>query len=400
MTGMKSIVVVGASLAGLNAVRALRENGFAGRIVVIGEEDARPYDRPPLSKQFLAGQMALADIALERPNDHDLDAVWRLGVRAAGLDLTDRRVLIEGGSGESFDGLVIATGCRVRRLPLCDVPGVHVMRTADDSTRLRQAMQSGPRHVVIVGGGFIGAEVAATAVSAGHEVTIVEALDQPLGRVLGAEIGAAVADLHRRHGVTVLTGVSVSDFKPDADGNVTSLKLSDGSVIAADICVVSVGVMPNVEWLEGSGIDISDGVLCDETCLVAPGIVAAGDVARWRNPLTGELRRIEHWDNAIRQARHAAQRLLGGTAEPYRLLPWVWSDQYDRKLQIYGSLTGSDEMKIVEGDLESFRFVALFRRGDRLAGVVAANLAKPLLRYRKLLADGMSWEIALAADRG
>lgn len=394
---MKSIVVVGASLAGINAVRALRENGFSGRIVVIGEEAEKPYDRPPLSKQFLAGSLSVPDISLERPQDGSLDAVWRLGVRATGLDTKGKRVLLEGGAAEPYDGLVIATGCRVRRIPLCEVPGVHVVRTARDSLRLREEMAEAPQRVVVVGGGFIGAEVAATAVAAGHEVTIVEASEQPLSRVVGSKIGAAVAALHRRHGVSVLTGVSVTGFRTGANGRVASLNLSNGRVISADLCIVSVGVVPNVEWLDGSGLDIADGILCDETCLVAPGIVAAGDIARWPNPRTGELRRVEHWDNAIRQARHAAQRLLGISAAPYDLLPWVWSDQYDRKLQIYGSLAAFEEMKVVEGDLEPFRFVALYRRGDRLTGIVAANLAKPLLNYRKLLAEGISWDAALAA---
>ena len=222
--------------------------------------------------------------------------------------------------------------------------------------------------MAVVGAGFIGAEVAATARERGLEVTVIEALPVPLGRVLGTEIGTVCADVHRDHGVDLRLGVGVDGF--GGHGRVERVNLSDGTSVDADVVVVGIGVVPNTEWLEGSGLTLDNGVVCDETCLAAPGIAAAGDVARWPNPLFGETMRVEHWDNAIAQGQHAALRLLQADdeAQPYAPVPWFWSDQYDRKIQLAGRAAPDDEVRIITGSTEERRFAALYGRAGRLVG--------------------------------
>ena len=423
---MSGVVVVGASLAGLRAAEELRGHGYAGRITVVGDEPDAPYERPPLSKQVLAGawpaeRAELAVAAADGLAGLDLDL--RLGVRATGLDLAGRTVTIAGVAGHgdgdgdradaaageplAFDGLVIATGCAARRLPGTDgIGGVHVLRTLADCTALRAALDRGARRVVVVGGGFIGAEVAATCRGLDVDVTLVEALPVPLGRVLGDEIGAVLADLHREHGVDVRLGVGVAglDTAPGAGGErVRAVRLADGTSIDADLVVVGVGVVPATGWLDGSGLRLDDGVVCDETTLAAPGVVAAGDVARWPSGRFGGLVRVEHWDNAITMGEHAARRLLaelgepGGAVEAYDPVPWFWSDQYDRKVQLAGRSVGADEVRVVDGSTDERRFVALYRRGDALAAVLAMNRPRPVVRFRALIERGATWAEALDA---
>jgi NADPH-dependent 2,4-dienoyl-CoA reductase/sulfur reductase-like enzyme len=397
VTRPSSVAVVGASLAGLRAAEELRAQGYDGRITVVGDEVHLPYDRPPLSKQVLAGDWEAERLALEVGAEGGIEALdveWRLGTVATGLDLDARTVSVAGGEPVPFDGLVIATGATPRRLPGTEhLTGVHTLRTLDDCLDVRGALDAGPRRVVVVGGGFIGAEVAATCRARGVEVTLLEALPVPLGRALGDEIGAVMADLHRDNGVDVRLGVGVEGL--DGTGRVEAVRLADGSVVAADLVVVGIGVVPNTAWLEGSGLTLENGVVCDETTLAAPGVVAAGDVARWRSRRFGELMRIEHWDNAITMGAHAARRLLG-EVEPYDPVPWFWSDQYDRKIQLAGRSGGADEVRIVDGSTDERRFVALYRRGDRITGVLAMNRPRPLLTYRRLIERGASWDEALA----
>ncbi len=413
----RSVTIVGASLAGLRAAEALRRHDFDGPITLIGDELHAPYDRPPLSKQFLAGDWGEDRLALTQPDKlDDLDLELRLGVRATSLDLASRRLVIvdlddRGGDGSGVrgrdrggeelvvDGLLIATGARCRMLRGFEgLDGVFVLRSLDDSLAIRAAFDAGPARVVVVGAGFIGAEVAATARTLGLEVTMIESLPQPLSRVLGDEMGAVCADLHREHGVDLRTGVGVEAI--EGEGRVERVRLSDGTVIEADVVVVGIGVVPNTEWLEGSGLRIDDGVVCDATCLAAPGVTAAGDVARWPNQRFGEVMRVEHWDNAVAQGAHAARRLLVGDdeAEPFVPVPWFWSDQYDRKIQMAGRIGPDDEMHVATGSLSERRFAAIYGRAGRLVGVLGFNRPRHVMRYRTLIESGTSFGDAIAAD--
>jgi 3-phenylpropionate/trans-cinnamate dioxygenase ferredoxin reductase subunit len=403
------IVVVGASLAGLRAAETLRREGFGGQVTVAGAEDRLPYDRPPLSKQVLAGTWDVERTSLvdESGSADDLDVDWELGRTAVALDLGTREVILDDDRQLGFDGLVLATGSTVRTLPgTPDLPGVHTLRTLEDCLALRDEFTAGPNRVVVVGAGFIGAEVAATARGRGLEVTLLEALPVPLGRVLGEEMGSVCAAVHRDHGVDLRLGTGVDGF--DGSDRVERVRLSDGSAVDADVVVVGIGVTPNTSWLEGSGLTVDNGVVCDETCRAAPGVVAAGDIARWPNRLFGEVMRLEHWDNAQGQGEHAARTLLadldGRAAEPYAPVPWFWSDQYDRKLQLAGLSGPDDEVRVVEGSIDERAFVALYGRAGRLVGVLGMNRARGVVRYRQLIADGASWtaalDLAAAADSG
>jgi 3-phenylpropionate/trans-cinnamate dioxygenase ferredoxin reductase subunit len=400
-----AVVVVGGSLAGLRAAEELRHRGFDGRLTVVGDEEHRPYDRPPLSKQVLAGSWDLDRIELTVGGEGGLDGLdvdWRLGTRATGLDPAGRRVTLAGGEDVPYDGLVIATGARPRALPgTGQLAGVHTLRTLDDCLAVRADLDAGARRVVVVGAGFIGSEVAATCRGRGCEVTVLEALPVPLGRALGDEMGSAMGDLHRDHGVAVRLGVGVAGI--EGAGRVERVRLADDTVVEADLVVVGIGVTPNTGWLEGSGLALDDGVVCDATTRAAPGIVAAGDVARWPSHRFGELMRVEHWDNAIAMGEHAARRLLedlaGGAAspgEPYDPVPWFWSDQYDRKIQLAGRSADADEVRVVDGSVEERRFVALYRRGDRLIGALAMNRPRLLVAFRGLVERRATWAEALA----
>src|SRR5712692_4337629 len=389
---MNTSVIVGASLAGLRGAEMLRREGYDGRIVLIGAEQHLPYDRPPLSKQFLAGSMGWENVTLR--SDDGLDVDWRLATRATGLDLQRRVVNVEsGGSAEdvSFDGLLIATGAHPRMLPdLPELDGVFVLRTADDCLALRDALAAGPR-VAVVGAGFIGSEVAATCHGRGLDVTVVEALPVPLGRAIGEDLGRRCAQLHRDHGVDLRLGVGVDGLV--GTGRVEGVRLADGSVIPADVVVIGVGVAPTTGWLEGSGLDLADGVRCDQWCRAlaggqpVPGVVAAGDVARWDHPGLGEAIRVEHWTNAVEQGQAAAQVLLHGTAAPtFDPVPYFWSDQYDTKIQFVGR-TGPDIM-VVDGSLDDDRFVVAYGRDGRLVGALGFSRPAVVMKHRALIASG------------
>ncbi|MCY4258110.1 MAG: FAD-dependent oxidoreductase [bacterium] len=399
---MRSIAIIGASLAGTRAAEALRRDGYDGTITIVGDEPHAPYDRPPLSKQVLAGDWEPARIALSDEQDlNALQADWCLGRRAVGLDVASRRVLLDDASHLTADGILIATGARCLELPSVNAAGsplvgIHTLRTLDDCLALRSDMEASPQRVAVVGAGFIGAEVAATARQRGLEVTLIEALPVPLGRVLGTEMGAVCAEVHRDHGVEVRLGVGVRGF--DGHHRVEQVHLSDGTFVSADVVVVGIGVAPNTQWLQGSGLTLDNGVVCDATCLVAPGITAAGDVARWPNNLFGETMRVEHWDNAIAQGTHAARRLLASdeTAEPYMPVPWFWSDQYDRKIQLAGRVQPNDEVRVITGSVAERRFAALYGRADRLVGVLGFNRPRHVMQYRNLIAKGIGFGEAIS----
>lgn len=398
---MRRIVVVGASLAGWNAVTTLRREGFDGAITVIGAEPDRPYDRPPLSKAYLATGDE-AKVALGGVADSDaLDLTWRLGRRATALRLAERTVVLDDGAEVDFDGLIIATGAEVRTLaslPLGD--GVHALRTLADARALREDLERRDGTVAVVGAGFIGAEVAATCRQAGREVVLIEAAPVPLERAVGAQVGAVCAELHRDHGVDVRLGTVVTGRSSDG-----ALQLDDGSTIDAAVVAVGVGVSPSTGWLEGSGLRLDDGVVCDGTGLAAPAVVAAGDVARWPNALFfDELMRVEHWDNAIDMGSFVAKRLLAGDqwdpAEVFAPVPWFWSDQYDRKLQMAGRSSGAEQVVIAGGTTEERRFVALYGRAGRLVGAFGMNRPRQIVQSRGLIARRAGWDeaLALAAD--
>ncbi len=397
-----SIHIVGASLAGIRAAEALRRDGFDGAIALIGEEPHLPYDRPPLSKQVLSGAWEPDRIGLTKEEKYpELALDVRLSTRATGFDLASRTLDTagpNGGSSEHVDGLLIATGARCRTLPGTDgMAGVHVLRDLDDALALRADFDRSPKRVVVVGAGFIGAEVAATARGREIPVTMIEALPTPLGRVLGEQMGSVMADVHREHGVDLRTGVGVESV--DGGDRVERVTLSDGSVIEADVVVVGIGVIPNTEWLDGSGLEIDNGVVCDATMLAAPGVTAAGDVARWPNLRFDEVMRVEHWDNAIEQGVHAAKRLLvdDAAAVAFTPVPWFWSDQYDRKIQLAGRVRADDDVEIVDGSLEERRFAALYGRQGKLVGVLGFNRPRHVMQYKTMIQDGVSFVDAIAA---
>ena len=396
-----SVTIVGASLAGLRSAETLRRDGFGGRISLIGDEPHQPYDRPPLSKQVLAGDWE-PERALLTPAEklEPLGLDLRLGVRATGLDVAARELEVDG-VAEPFDGLLIATGARCRTLPGTGSPvGVHTLRTLDDCLAIRAALDDGARRMVVIGAGFIGAEVASVAVGRGTSVTLVEALPAPFARVLGQEMGAVVADVHVANGVDLRCGVGVSSVA--GEPGAMTVAMADGSDVYADLVVVGIGVVPNTEWLEGSGLTLDDGVVCDPTCLAAPNVVAAGDVARWTDPRTGESMRVEHWDNAVEQGRHAARRLLATDeeAEVFAPVPWFWSDQYDRKIQLAGRPHPDDEVRVVDGSTDERRFAAFYGRRGQLTAVLGMNRPRQVMQGRGLLEQGVGWDDALAAAAG
>lgn len=403
------VVVVGASLAGWAAVSAMRDEGFDGDVVVVEASPTLPADRPPLSKQVLAGEWE-PDHASQPLADRidDLSVDLRLGVAATRLGpprgegpRAERELECSDGTTLRASGVVVATGASPRSLPGPPVPGVHVLRTLEDCLALRADLDAGPSRVAVIGAGFIGAEVAATCRGRGLEVTMVEALDTPLQRALPGRVGNYIADLHRSHGVDLRLSVGVERVLTSADGRASGLLLGDGSEVAAEVVVVGIGVIPSVGWLEGSDLTLDNGVRCDETLLAAPGVVAAGDVASWPNPHFGEVMRVEHWEHAIEQGEAAGRRLLAGDgAPPFSAVPWFWSDQYDRKLQLAGRPSAQDEPVVVEGDPDGGpagerRFAIAFRRsgpdGDRCTGVLGVSRPRHVMQARMRLAESLDW---------
>ncbi|MEU6422622.1 NAD(P)/FAD-dependent oxidoreductase [Streptomyces spiralis] len=384
---MRTVAVVGASLAGLSAARALRAQGFDGRLVVIGDETHRPYDRPPLSKEFLSGRTAESELLLEADGE-ELGAEWLLGARAVGLDRTERAVRLADGRTVRADGFVVATGAAARTLGGGHgLDGVHVLRTLDDARALRADLARGGR-LVVIGGGFIGAEVASTAHALGLEVTVVEAAPTPLAGPLGTAMGELVSALHADHGVRLLCGVGVEALT-GRQGKVTAVLLADGRSLPADTVVVGVGARPCVEWLEGSGVALENGVRCDAAGATnIPGVVAVGDCAAWYDPAVGAHRRVEHWTGARERPTAAVTALLSGgavTPEPPRP-PYFWSDQYGVRIQFAGYAAGADRVTLEEGAADDRSFLAVYRQADRPVAVLGVNRTRPFMRWRRQLA--------------
>jgi 3-phenylpropionate/trans-cinnamate dioxygenase ferredoxin reductase subunit len=372
----------------------------------MGDELHAPYDRPPLSKQLLSGKWDVARIHHHAPEKLDtLGLEFRLGRRATGLDTQARTVSCSDGSEVHYDGLVIATGARARWLPGTEgMAGVRTLRTLDDCLGLRADLQriGGAARLVVIGAGFIGAEVAATCHGLGADVTIVEALPTPLAGAIGEQMGEACAGLHRDAGVALRVGVGVERVVPSSDGtSATVVHLTDGTALPADVVVVGIGVEPVVDWLGDSGVSLDNGVVCDDRLFAADNVVAAGDVARWTHVGLGEAIRIEHWTNAAEGGAVAARNLMVGSAaaESYAPVPFFWSDQYGAKIQVIGRPRPEDEVVVVDGTVQDRKLVALYRRGDRLSAALAISRPRQLMAYRPLLDAGASFDDALGLSR-
>ena len=381
----------------------MRREGYAGRISLIGAETHwPPFDRPPLSKQFLTGKWGQDRVVLRTDLDPGVDTNLevRLGSRAIDLDLGERRLELDDGTHVDFDGLIVATGTTPRTLPgVQEVRGVHVLRTIDDCVALRADL-GGPASVAVIGAGFIGCEVAAACRTLGHPVTIVEPLPNPLVRVLGPAIGEMVADLHREHGVELHLGAAVAGI--DGVERVSGVRMVNDDLVKADVVVVGIGVEPATSWLEGAGLVIDNGVVCDSSLLAVgrEGVAVAGDVARWPHPLFGgNLMRIEHWTNATEQGEHAARSLLAWAAgeepEPFETVPYFWSDQYDVKLQMIGTRADGDDEHVVEGDPlgpERKGVIAFVREGI-VVGALCVRRPNRTLAWRQHVANRARWPV-------
>ncbi|MDH6705694.1 NADPH-dependent 2,4-dienoyl-CoA reductase/sulfur reductase-like enzyme [Kitasatospora sp. MAA19] len=394
MTALREVAVVGAGAAGLHAVEALRRAGYDGRLTLIGAETEPPYDRPPLSKHLLGGQWQPDRLALRAPQAlRELDLDLRLGVRAERLDRQGRAVRLADGHRVRCEAVILATGVRPRRLPGAEAPlaGAHVLRTLADALALRDELRPGVR-LLVVGGGLLGAEAAATAVGLGAEVTWLVSTAAPLAAVLGTETAALLAGLHREHGVRIRQGVARA--VTERHGRATGVRLADGSHVAADAVLMAIGSEPATEWLADSGVPLDDGVACDAYCAAGPGVWAAGDAASWPDPRTGRRRRLEQRTNATEQALHAARNLLAGpdsARQPYDPVPYLWTDQYGLRVQAYGSPGDADRFEVVDGSLTERRFAAACARDGLLRGAVGIACARALRDLRAQLAAHGPW---------
>ncbi|MFI1496443.1 NAD(P)/FAD-dependent oxidoreductase [Streptomyces platensis] len=431
----RPIAVVGASAAGLAAAEALRRGGWRGPLTLIGEEPHLPYDRPPLSKQLLHGAWEPDRLRL-RTEDQlaPLDLDLRLGTRATGLDVATRTLTLDGGERLGCAGVIIATGVAARTLPGADrIAGVHTLRTLDEALALRGRLanggtpEGGRRRLVIVGNGVLGCEAAAVARELGHEVTLVGIDETPMAAAVGTEVGALLAEEHRARGVRLRTGAvdgfetAPADPAGTGDPQVTAVRLAHGGAAAggeggsrlpADLVLLAIGSRPAVEWLADPALDTTDGLRCDAYCAAAPGIYAAGDVARWDHPVHGRPLRFEHRMNATEQGMAAARNLLAELAatapapragddaptqerRPFAPVPYFWSDQYDLKLQAYGLTAGADRVEATVLDRARRRLLALYGRDGRAVGVLAAGLPPRQLRaLRAVIATPLPWEEA------
>lgn len=381
---MQTLAIIGASLAGLSAARAARQQGFDGRLIIIGRETHRPYDRPPLSKDFLAGRVGLEDLSLEA--DDGLDAEWILGAGAEQLDSQTRTIRLTDGREVQADGIVIATGASARTLPeLADAPNVLTLRTVDDAQALRSHLHPGSR-MVVIGAGFIGAEVASTAKELGVDVTVIERAATPLSGPLGATMGAVISGLHSFNNVELLCDTAVKSYVRNGS-TVSAIELEGGRTLPTDVVVVGIGAVPNVNWLDGSGLEVANGIVCDSMGrTTAPGIVAVGDCAAWFDLRSGTHRRVEHWTEARQRAARAVSALLNeAVVHPPANAPYFWSDQYGNRVQFAGDAGPSDRVEVVDGDSDGNSFVAVYYAGDEPVAVLGMNQVRVFTKWRKHL---------------
>ncbi|MFG1684409.1 NAD(P)/FAD-dependent oxidoreductase [Nonomuraea sp. NPDC049269] len=389
MNAPSSVLVVGASAAGLATAEALRRKGYPGGLTVLGAEPHLPYDRPPLSKQVLSGAWDPERTQL-RPQTalSALDAEFILGDPAVGLDAAGRTVHTASGRALRADAVVVATGLRPRRLAgQAELAGVHTLRTLDDALALRAELLASSR-LVVVGEGVLGAEIAATARGLGLEVTMAGPLPAPLAGQVGPMVAGMLAELHTERGVHLRLGAGVSGLTGH-EGRVTGVRLATGEVLPADVVVVAIGSDPATEWLTGSGLRVDNGLVCDSRCRAAEGVYAVGDVARWHHDKLGALLRLENRTNATEQAMTVAANVLG-EEQPYCPVPYFWTDQFDAKLQVHGVLPVDAEVTVVEGDPANRRFVALYRRDGRVTGVLGWNMPKQTRLRRQDVVDALA----------
>lgn len=390
-----TVVVVGSSVGGVRTAQALRREGFAGRLVLVGEESAAPYDKPPLSKQYLAGEWEPDRLCLLTEDAAAAsDIELRLGVAAVRLDVAARQVVLADGTALDFDHVVVGTGATARPSPWPAESGVHVIRTLADVDGLRADLaEGGP--VVVVGGGVIGAEAAATIRRLGHDVTMVDPLATPLARLVGPEVGRPLEELHRRNGVDTRFGVGVEGIDGKAGG--LTVRLTDGTVLPAATVLVGIGAVPNDAWLADSGLLVDNGVVCDRYCRAVDSdhVWAVGDVARWQDPRYPAEVRVEHWTNAVEQAAAVAHNIVHpDDVQAYAPLEYVWSDQYDWKMQIVGHVARGSRYEVV-GDLlaEPTRAAVIYATDDgKLAGAVTVNWPKVTVASRRALGPGIDFD--------
>src|SRR4051794_8158907 len=403
-TSSNTVAVIGAGLAGATTAVALREEGFGEQVVLVGAETHSPYERPPLSKGYLLGSAARESVFVKEDSwyaEHDVDL--RLGVRAESLDLASREVLLSSGERLPFGTAVLATGASPRRLtvPGADQVDLQYLRTLDDSDRLRAALRPGAR-IVVVGAGWIGLEVAAAARTAGADVVVLEQAPVPLG-VLGPEVAAVFADLHREHGVDLRVGVGVTAVRPDgpAGGTAGVLTLSDGTEVAGDLIVVGVGVTPDVGLARNAGLGVDNGVLVDATLRSSSAdVLAVGDLANATHPLLGRRIRVEHWANALNQPRTAARTILG-RPEPYDRLPYFFTDQYDLGMEYSGyAPPGGYDRVVVRGDLVSRTFIAFWLAQGRAVAAMNVNVWDVTETLQRIVRSGRPLDADRLADEG
>lgn len=383
---MKSVTIVGASLAGHASARALREHGFEGRITIVGGEEHRPYDRPPLSKDFLAGTTGADELWLEA-EDENLEADWLLGARAIRLDPTDHRVTLANGTTVASDAVVIATGSIAKTFELMP-KGVHTLRTLDDAIALKSELLPGAR-LVVVGSGFIGLEVASTARDLGLDVVVLGSSVKPLAGIFGDEVGTAVQRLQERHGIIIRNNTVVAAVV--GVEQVTGVRLSTGEVVPADVVLLGIGSIPAVDWLHGSGLDLRGGLACDEVGAAAPGVFGVGDCAAWFDPVRGTQHRIGHWSDSRDRSSFAMSALLSPGDARRALRPsYLWSDQCGTRIQFSGRLLGGENVAIEAGGVETGDLLMVYRRADEPVAVVGINQTKLVAQWRKRLASTSS----------
>lgn len=388
----RAILIVGAGLGAFRVADQLRRRGYSSRITVLGAEHHLPYDRPPLSKQVLRGEAASSEF----PGIEELEVEWVLGTRALSLDIAGKSVLADDGKSYGYDTLVLAPGGRPRTLPhLGTGPGMHVLRTIDDAVALRESIRS-EGQLIIIGAGFIGCEIAASARQIGASVDLVEALPAPLIRVLGPSAAAKVSALHSKQGVRLHTEATVEQVLRNAEGRVCGVRLADGTEIEGDNLVVAIGISPETEWLSGSGVELQDGIVCDNTGQTSvANIYALGDAAQWWHDLAGEHRRVEHWTTTADQAAAIAANIAQDAVnlpESLTAAPYFWSDQYDIKIQGIGFIDPAatvDELSIRD------RTVLLYSRDGIVRGVVGFSIPGAVMRTKALIERGAPLQEAI-----
>jgi 3-phenylpropionate/trans-cinnamate dioxygenase ferredoxin reductase component len=395
----ETFVIVGAGQAGGGAAATLRQEGFEGGVILVGAEPQPPYERPPLSKEYLRGEFSFEQALVQEPGFYDENGIeTRLGVRAARVDTVDGVVELEGGERVAYDKLLITTGGRNRHFPIpgLDLEGIYDLRTVDDSDRLRAEIAPG-RRAVVVGMGFIGSEVAASLRQSGVDVVVVDRNEVPLRRVLGEEVGRVMEGIHRDHGVSMVFEDTVAAF--EGAGRVERVTTGRGRRIECDFVVVGLGTEPVTELLAGTGAEIDNGVVVDEHLRTGvEGIYAAGDVANHYHPVFERHIRVEHWQNALKQGPAAARSMLD-KGEPYEEIPWFWSDQYEHNLQYAGFHTEWDEL-VVRGSMEERNFVAFYRKDERVLAAVAVNRGRDLRRSMPLIKAREPVDAAKLCDLG